>query len=47
MYPEALRAGSGAGRMLCTASVFERRLEPVRARFSMFRKSVLPPVLSW
>ena len=31
----------------CTASVFDSFFEARRLRFSMLRKSVLPPVLSW
>jgi len=31
----------------CTASVFDSFFELSRVRFSMLRKSVLPPVLSW
>ena len=44
---DLLARASGCGSTLCTASVFEMRFDAVRSRFSMFRKSVLPPMFSW
>jgi hypothetical protein len=42
MFSSAIRSAATD----CTASVFDSFLEASRARFSMFRKSVLPPVFS-